>query len=73
MDWEPFYSAFRRKDFIPGYEIENRLGGGAFGEVYKARKHSIGKAYAIGDGPAKLIASMTGTKMALRGREDIQE
>ena len=27
----------------------------------------------IGDGPAKLIASMTGTKMALRGREDIQE
>ena len=32
-----------------------------------------GKAYALGDGPAKLIASMTGTKMALRGREDIQE
>jgi tRNA A-37 threonylcarbamoyl transferase component Bud32 len=47
MDWEAFYSRFRESDFIPGYEIQNRLGGGAFGEVYKARKHSIGKAYAI--------------------------
>ncbi len=47
MDWEAFYSRFRTPDFIPGYEIQNRLGGGAFGEVYKARKHSIGKAYAI--------------------------
>jgi len=47
MDWEAFYSSFRKPDFIPGYEIQNRLGGGAFGEVFKARKHSIGKAYAI--------------------------
>ena len=47
MDWEEFYNNFRRPDFIPGYEIQNRLGGGAFGDVYKARKHSIGKAYAI--------------------------
>lgn len=47
MDWEAFYNQFRQPDFIPGYEIQNRLGGGAFGEVYKARKHSIGKAYAI--------------------------
>jgi serine/threonine-protein kinase len=47
MDWEAFYARFRSPDFIPGYEIQNRLGGGAFGEVYKARKHSIGKAYAI--------------------------
>ncbi len=47
MDWEAFYSRFREPDFIPGYEIQNRLGGGAFGEVYKARKHSIGKPYAI--------------------------
>lgn len=47
MDWESFYNSFRQPDFIPGYEIQNRLGGGAFGEVYKARKHSIGKAYAI--------------------------
>lgn len=30
-----------------------------------------GRAYAIGDGPAKLIASMTGTMMVIRGREDI--
>jgi serine/threonine protein kinase len=47
MDWESFYNRFREPDFIPGYEIQNRLGGGAFGEVYKARKASIGKAYAI--------------------------
>jgi serine/threonine protein kinase len=47
MDWELFYNRFREPDFVPGYEIQNRLGGGAFGEVYKARKHSIGKAYAI--------------------------
>ena len=47
MNWEEFYNSFREPDFVPGYEIQNRLGGGAFGEVYKARKHSIGKAYAI--------------------------
>ena len=47
MNWEVFYNRFREPNFVPGYEIQNRLGGGAFGEVYKARKHSIGKAYAI--------------------------
>lgn len=47
MDWEVFYSRFREPDFVPGYEIHNRLGGGSFGEVYKARKASIGKSYAI--------------------------
>lgn len=47
MDWEAFYNSFRQPDFIPGYEIQNRLGGGAFGDVYKARKQSIGKPYAI--------------------------
>lgn len=46
-DWERFYNAFRKPGFIPGYEIQNHLGGGAFGEVYRARKSSIGKAYAI--------------------------
>ncbi|MBB4063725.1 PaaI family thioesterase [Gellertiella hungarica] len=30
-----------------------------------------GRAYAVGDGPAKLIASMTGTMMVIRGRGDI--
>ena len=46
------------------------------GEITKPGSNIIvadGRAYAIGDGPAKLIASMTGTKMALRGREDIRE
>jgi len=47
MDWELFYSSFRKPDFIPGYEIQNRLGGGAFGDVYKARKLSIDKSFAI--------------------------
>src|SRR5262245_12341952 len=47
MDWEEFYRRFREPDFVPGYEIQNRLGGGAFGEVYKARKASNGKAEAL--------------------------
>ena len=47
MDWEAFYNSFRKPGFISGYEIQNRLGGGAFGDVYKARKTSIGKPYAI--------------------------
>ena len=47
IDWELFYSSLRTPDFLPGYEIQNRLGGGAFGDVYKARKHSIGKDYAV--------------------------
>lgn len=46
-DWEEFYNRFREPDFISGYEIQHRLGGGAFGEVFKARKYSIGKPYAI--------------------------
>jgi uncharacterized protein (TIGR00369 family) len=44
------------------------------GEITKPGSNIIvadGRAYSIGDGPAKLIASMTGTKMALRGREGI--
>jgi len=47
IDWERFYNSFRRPDFVAGYEVQNHLGGGAFGEVYKARKTSIGKPYAI--------------------------
>lgn len=44
------------------------------GEVTKPGTNIIvadGRAYAVGDGPAKLIASMTGTKMVIRGREDV--
>ncbi|OCW56097.1 PaaI family thioesterase [Hoeflea olei] len=44
------------------------------GEVTKPGNTIIvsdGRAYAIADGPAKLIASMTGTMMVVRGREGI--
>jgi len=44
------------------------------GEVTKPGSTIIvadGRAYALGDGPAKLIASMTATMMVIRGREDI--
>ncbi len=47
MDWEGFFRSFREPDFVPGYQILNKLGGGVFGDVYKARKTSIGKFYAI--------------------------
>lgn len=42
------------------------------GEVTKPGNTIIvsdGRAYAISDGPAKLVASMTGTMMVVRGRE----
>ena len=44
------------------------------GEVTKPGSNIIvadGRAYALRDGPAKLIASMTGTMMVVRGREEI--
>jgi uncharacterized protein (TIGR00369 family) len=44
------------------------------GEVTKPGSNIIvadGRAYAVTDGPAKLIASMTGTMMVVRGREDV--
>jgi uncharacterized protein (TIGR00369 family) len=44
------------------------------GEITKPGSTIIvadGRAYAIGDGPAKLIASMTGTMMVIRGRQGI--
>jgi uncharacterized protein (TIGR00369 family) len=44
------------------------------GEITKPGSTIIvadGRGYAIGDGPAKLIASMTGTMMVIRGREDL--
>ena len=47
VDWEEFYVRFREPNFLPGYEIAQRLGSGAFGEVYEATKLSIGKRYAV--------------------------
>ncbi|MEJ8309514.1 hotdog fold thioesterase [Agrobacterium larrymoorei] len=46
------------------------------GEITKPGSNIIvadGRAYAISDGPAKLIASMTGTMMILKGREGFNE
>lgn len=47
IDWEAFYRNYRKPDYVPGYEIVNKLGSGAFGVVFKARKRSIGKLFAI--------------------------
>ena len=47
VDWDAFHARFRAPGFIPGFEILHRLGVGAFGEVYKARRVSIEKPYAI--------------------------
>ena len=47
IDWETFYRNYRKPGYVPGFEIVNKLGGGVFGLVYKARKESIGKDYAI--------------------------
>jgi serine/threonine protein kinase len=47
LDWERFYQNYRKPGYVTGYEIGHKLGGGVFGVVYKARKESIGKAYAI--------------------------
>lgn len=47
MHWESFYKNYRKPGYIAGYEIVHKLGGGVFGVVFKARKESIGKAYAI--------------------------
>lgn len=44
------------------------------GEVTKPGSTIIvsdGRGYAIGDGPAKLVASMTGTMMVIKGRQDL--
>ena len=46
------------------------------GEITKPGSNIIvadGRAYSISDGPAKLIASMTGTMMVLKGREGFSE
>ena len=47
IDWEAFYRNYRKPGYVQGFEIINKLGGGMFGLVYKARKESIGKDYAI--------------------------
>jgi len=46
-DWEAFYASYRKPGYIAGFEIQQKLGGGMFGLVFKARRMSIGKDYAI--------------------------
>ena len=46
-DWEAFYRDYRKPGYVPGFEITTKLGGGMFGLVYRARRMSIGKDYAI--------------------------
>ncbi|MFO1077539.1 MAG: serine/threonine-protein kinase [Planctomycetota bacterium] len=46
-DWEAFYRDYRKPGYVAGFEITSKLGGGAFGLVFRARKESIGKDYAI--------------------------
>ena len=47
IDWESFYRNYRKPGYVPGYEVIHKLGGGMFGLVFKARKESIGKDYAV--------------------------
>ncbi|MCR9244058.1 MAG: serine/threonine protein kinase [bacterium] len=47
VDWEAFYQNYRKPGYVAGFEIVHKLGGGMFGLVFKARKESIGKDYAI--------------------------
>lgn len=47
IDWEAFYANYRKPGYVPGYEILHKIGAGAFGMVFKARKESIEKHYAI--------------------------
>ena len=46
-DWEAFYRDYRKPGYIAGFEITTKLGGGMFGLVFRARRLSIGKDYAI--------------------------
>jgi len=46
-DWEAFYRDYRKPGYIEGFEITSKLGGGMFGMVFRARRMSIGKDYAI--------------------------
>jgi serine/threonine-protein kinase len=47
VDWEAFYRDYRKPGYLPGFEIVGKLGAGVFGLVFKARKESIGKDYAV--------------------------
>jgi serine/threonine protein kinase len=46
-DWEAFYRDYRKPGYVSGFEITSKLGGGMSGLVFRARKQSIGKDYAI--------------------------
>ncbi|MGC6489647.1 MAG: serine/threonine-protein kinase, partial [Planctomycetota bacterium] len=46
-DWEAFYRGYRTPGYVDGFEITSKLGGSVFGVVFRARRISIGKDYAI--------------------------
>jgi serine/threonine protein kinase len=46
-DWEAFHRDHRKPGYVRGYEISSKLGSGMSGHVYRARKASIGKDYAV--------------------------
>ncbi|MEM7202860.1 MAG: serine/threonine-protein kinase [Planctomycetota bacterium] len=47
IDWESFYRNYRKPGYLPGFELLEKLGSGMFGLVFKARKQSIGRDYAV--------------------------
>ncbi|MBX3462135.1 MAG: serine/threonine protein kinase, partial [Planctomycetes bacterium] len=46
-DWEAFYRDYRKPGYVAGFEITTKLGAGMSGLVFRARRQSIGKDYAI--------------------------
>jgi hypothetical protein len=46
-NWEAFYANHRKPGYVPGFDLGQKLGGGACGVVYQAVKQSVGREYAI--------------------------
>ncbi|MBL8736668.1 MAG: serine/threonine protein kinase [Planctomycetes bacterium] len=46
-DWDAFYRYLLKPGYLPGFEINTKLGGGTIWLVFRARRLSIGKDYAI--------------------------
>jgi hypothetical protein len=58
-DWEAFYRDYRKPDYIEGFEITTKLGGGMFGLVFHAVAGGwrvIVERYATDDGTFRELA-----------------